>query len=686
MTIIEDAYLDQLIDELQNGSVIPFIGAGLSIASGMVGWDAIVSKIAADLKQRGFADVPEQLLPGGRYHLDLAEFYNLAHRNVYLLNRTLKAYFDGDFSPNELHDIVLRFNFDIIITTNFDRLIEKAMDRRKMSFNLVTEDEHLEYFDEKVKTQLVKMHGTIENPESAVFSLRSYNEYAARRSLLYSFLTGVFTTKTILFVGFSLRDPNVESLLRRVKGEKRDSFRDHYALLVEPDQPTIGRLSELGIRCIRAVGADVKQATKAALLRIYERGAATANRNLDRAVMINRTFESMLDTLPTGAIVRMRASLGMTSNPAVKLTGSFIYGADEQDDQEIKMGDLLRRFLRKSAENRYRGIVHVNSGQQLSKGFGRQAFRARLEAMIGFLQEFEDQIELAHSPVPTWMNHLILHDRASFLSHKGSSLAGYEKTRRTHIRSMVMSEINTFDSDFESIVEDNIQFARDFGIDVEIDKWLTELSLVIASQNLAELDRVREVLCCDNDGNITGAESRDTVHASGQLHRSVHLHLLDGSAPGMRVLLQRRGPAKDLYPGMVDAAVAGHQETESAAQDALREASEELGIWISEADLHHLFEYKRRITNDSEYISVFAADLGASADAIARRYAEEIQELYWVELADLEKGPHIPARGFKRMSSVVFEVETVIHREEIIEGTVEEIVRLAKVISARGLR
>jgi hypothetical protein len=101
MTIIEDAYLDQLIDELQNGSVIPFIGAGLSIASGMVGWDAIVSKIAADLKQRGFADVPEQLLPGGRYHLDLAEFYNLAHRNVYLLNRTLKAYFDGDFSPNE---------------------------------------------------------------------------------------------------------------------------------------------------------------------------------------------------------------------------------------------------------------------------------------------------------------------------------------------------------------------------------------------------------------------------------------------------------------------------------------------------------------------------------------------------------------------------------------------------------
>jgi isopentenyldiphosphate isomerase len=684
MTTTVDPYPQQLIDDLQNGSVIPFIGSGLSSASGMVGWDAITSKIAGELKKRGLGDLSGGLLPGKRYFLDVAEIYNIAYRNKYPLSRILKNHFDGDFSPNELHDIVLRFNFDIILTTNFDRLIEKALDHHKMSFNLVCEDGHLKYFDEKTKTQVVKIHGTIENPESMVFSLSTYDDYAQKRSLIYTFLTGLFATKTILFIGFGLRDPNVEKLLKKLQGDRGDSFRDHYALVFEPDRDTVGRLSDVGIRCVTASGSDIQQATKGALETIFELGSATASRNLDRATMINRTFGSMLDTLPAGACVRMRASLGMTSNPKLRLARSTIYGGEEQDNAEIEMGNLLRRFLGKNRANRYRGIVHVNAAQQLGKGFGREAFRARLLAMKEFMEEYPGQIEIVHSPVPAWMNHLILHDRASFLSHKGGSLAGYEKTRRTHIRSIIMSEIHTFDSDFWPIEQDNRKLACELGIDVAKREWLGDLMMVVASRQIAQLDRVPNVLCCDRDGRVTGREPRDKAHASGQLHRSVHLHLVDLSGPSLRVLLQRRGLAKDLYPGKVDVGVAGHQETDSAEEDAMREASEELGIWMAKGQLRHMFDYPRRIADDNEYIAVFVAEWSSPADTIARRYADEIQELYWVQVDDLHGTEEIPAQGFRKVSSMVYEVNTLIDRRDIVEGTVEEIQRVSEIIRDGG--
>ena len=174
-------------------------------------------------------------------------------------------------------------------------------------------------------------------------------------------------------------------------------------------------------------------------------------------------------------------------------------------------------------------------------------------------------------------------------------------------------EILTFDSDFSSIAEANRNLAEQLGIDVLGERWLRDLMDEVSSSNIAQLELVPSVVCCDRDGRNTGRELRDKMHASGQLHRSVHLHVVDRSRPGLRILLQRRGPAKDLYPRMVDVGVAGHQETNSAIKDALREASEELGVWMAEADLRHVFDYQRRIGEDNEYISVFVAEWSSTA-------------------------------------------------------------------------
>lgn len=78
---------------------------------------------------------------------------------------------------------------------------------------------------------------------------------------------------------------------------------------------------------------------------------------------------------------------------------------------------------------------------------------------------------------------------------------------------------------------------------------------------------------------VIGQAERKMVHASGLLHRSVHV--LVNNSQG-KILLQRRSHCKETFPDHWDSSASGHVgEGESYDQAAIRELEEELGIKIS---------------------------------------------------------------------------------------------------------
>jgi isopentenyl-diphosphate delta-isomerase len=83
----------------------------------------------------------------------------------------------------------------------------------------------------------------------------------------------------------------------------------------------------------------------------------------------------------------------------------------------------------------------------------------------------------------------------------------------------------------------------------------------------------------DDHGNPTGrSERRDSIHARGLWHRTVHVWIFTASGC---VLLQKRSRSKDSHPGLWDTSAAGHIEPgESPIEAARREAKEELGLEI----------------------------------------------------------------------------------------------------------
>ncbi len=90
----------------------------------------------------------------------------------------------------------------------------------------------------------------------------------------------------------------------------------------------------------------------------------------------------------------------------------------------------------------------------------------------------------------------------------------------------------------------------------------------------------------DAGGQPTGvARSRADIHRQGDWHQAFHCWIVRDGPRGEELVLQRRSPAKDTFPGYWDAAAAGHWRFGETPAEAAREIEEELGLVVPFAAL-----------------------------------------------------------------------------------------------------
>lgn len=102
----------------------------------------------------------------------------------------------------------------------------------------------------------------------------------------------------------------------------------------------------------------------------------------------------------------------------------------------------------------------------------------------------------------------------------------------------------------------------------------------------------------DAAGGATGiAKTRAAIHRDGDWHLAFFCWIVRRSEDGQahEVVLQRRAPAKDVWPGRFDASAAGHVRFGETATQAAREIEEELGLRVVFSELmpvmRHLQEH-----------------------------------------------------------------------------------------------
>jgi isopentenyldiphosphate isomerase len=90
----------------------------------------------------------------------------------------------------------------------------------------------------------------------------------------------------------------------------------------------------------------------------------------------------------------------------------------------------------------------------------------------------------------------------------------------------------------------------------------------------------------DDQMRHIGTKERGAVHRDGDWHKVFQCWVVYRDADGRDYLVvQRRGPDKDIYPNYLDISAAGHYQAGETIRDGIREVQEELGIQVSFDDL-----------------------------------------------------------------------------------------------------
>lgn len=148
----------------------------------------------------------------------------------------------------------------IVVTTNWDSLIEDAVRKyTSEQYRVIAKKEHSTFIGIEDSIKIVKLHGTLDDENSIIITEDDYLDAMAGKhaQALFQWLATTLLVETVVFVGYSLSDPNILFLyeeLRKISGLHKF---DHYIVNGEnPNENDIKRWSERGVKFLPLKARD----------------------------------------------------------------------------------------------------------------------------------------------------------------------------------------------------------------------------------------------------------------------------------------------------------------------------------------------------------------------------------------------------------------------------------------------
>lgn len=216
--------------------VIPFVGAGMSIASGYIGWTAFLLRVRADagLDKAAF----ETVLAAGQYEYGaqlladaLGAGFNERVQAKFGTDRELRG--PVQFLPHLFPECP-------VITTNFDSVVKRCYRGRD---DWVFEDEVVGLGSDELtrhmaagRRVLIQLHGQASTPRGRVLTAAEYDAAYADPAVLPNAIRAL-CSRTMLFLGCSLSVDRVMTAIRQhVEMEGHDRCARHYAFIAAPEE------------------------------------------------------------------------------------------------------------------------------------------------------------------------------------------------------------------------------------------------------------------------------------------------------------------------------------------------------------------------------------------------------------------------------------------------------------------
>jgi uncharacterized protein YutE (UPF0331/DUF86 family) len=197
-----------------------------------------------------------KLIPNYTYSnpIDAISTYCYEFSRVKLIEELVKSLNIDSTRPGLPHKAFCELPFDIVCTTNFDFLIEKAYEIENKYCRPVISGDQLSITNSKKEVILVKFHGDLHHPESLVVTEHDYDTFIEKNPILATYFGNLLITKTPLFIGYSLDDPDFRQIWQ-VIGERLGKMRrPAYVLTVGIDALNEKKYERRGVKVVNLPG------------------------------------------------------------------------------------------------------------------------------------------------------------------------------------------------------------------------------------------------------------------------------------------------------------------------------------------------------------------------------------------------------------------------------------------------
>lgn len=219
-----------LIDALARGECILFLGAGFtknatsSGDSAPVSWtellamllDGIYAKNAKGRRSTPGAAVAAQIKNGDLLWAAqaLEAAYEEAGRQTdfkALIANTVDGPPSGHFQPGAPHDALVNLDARTIVTTNYDKVLERLFGDGYAY--LTYRSDNIAESIRAGKPVVLKLHGTTDDPQRMILTRLDFAQLRLDGSQALAVMEALSLTRTVLFLGYSLDDPDLHLIL-----------------------------------------------------------------------------------------------------------------------------------------------------------------------------------------------------------------------------------------------------------------------------------------------------------------------------------------------------------------------------------------------------------------------------------------------------------------------------------------
>lgn len=206
MSTIDKKYLiNEIVNQLEHKTLSVFLGAGLSYEASHLDWGALIKPYISQLDTH--VENPIEAL----------QYYQTSKG---IAKMTLKKEISDKFfglKGDDRHQILSKLPIRNYWTTNFDTIMEDSITDVGLKRDIINNNDSFITAQERRDNIVYKLHGDINSPEDVVILKDDYDDYPNTHSHFITALENELATNSMLFLGYSLSDPDVYNVLNNLK-------------------------------------------------------------------------------------------------------------------------------------------------------------------------------------------------------------------------------------------------------------------------------------------------------------------------------------------------------------------------------------------------------------------------------------------------------------------------------------